>query len=411
MGLEFLCSNYSRDTITHDLWVSEEVYRNYELSIGVVLSIFLLIGIPWNSVVIIVILKNRLFVQPAIVLLLNLAVTDLLLCVLVMPFNIVSAFSGEFIFGSSDYVRCQVCQTGLIFSILLLMSVYNVTLLSLDRFLFVRVPLQYKEVITIKRVVFVLGTCWSVFTLVSLLPLLGIGSVSYTEIISACSIRYFSTGLNAAFIYLWAFVVLALVLPGVILLVTNIWMLCIVKKGLSKGFHRAVRNSVGPGGRPSSTTQLKDKYKRRQIRLLQVFGAIFCADLLTSLPTAVSLFLVAIVIVPGAVIFSRLCLLFQVVIHPILQVLLLQDIRYELAKLLKPCGRGSGATEAHSTCGRGSGGPLEEEEEEETDDTGQGGVVTGKCRILCRKLDMCAISLISYYSTSTEPASSTVQEV
>lgn len=140
--VDFVCSNYSRDVISPELWVLAEVYRDYTLSIGVVLSIFLLIGIPWNLVVIIVILKNRLFVQPAIVLLLNLAITDLFLCVLVMPLNIISAFSVEFIFGNSDYIRCQVCQTGLIFNILLLMSVYNVALLSLDRFLYVRIPLQ-----------------------------------------------------------------------------------------------------------------------------------------------------------------------------------------------------------------------------------------------------------------------------
>lgn len=181
---------------------------------------------------------------------------------------------------------------------------------------------------------------------------------------------------------------------------TNIWMLCIVKKGLSRGFHRAVRNSVGPGGRPSLTIQLKDKYRRNQIRLLQIFGAIFCADILTSLPTASSLFLTTIVIVPGVITFSRLCLLFQVVIHPILQVLLLNDIRYEIAKLLKPC---------TSYCRRGSSASLEENTEAHNACTCAGCLGGDKCRLLCRKLDMCAMALTSYYS-STEPACS-VQSV
>ena len=69
--------------------------------------IFLVVGIPSNILVIAAILKNKLLSHPTHLLLLNLAVSDILVCVLVMPFNIVTALAGRFIIGSSDYVRCQ----------------------------------------------------------------------------------------------------------------------------------------------------------------------------------------------------------------------------------------------------------------------------------------------------------------
>ena len=390
--LSFVCSNFSQDVISPELWVLEEVYRNYTLSIGVVLSIFLLIGIPWNSVVIIVILKNRLFVQPAIVLLLNLAVTDLLLCVLVMPFNIVSAFADEFLFGSSDYVRCQVCQMGIMLNILLLMSVYNVTLLSLDRFLYVRVPMRYEKIVTTKRVILVLTLCWFVFMLFSLLPLLGIGTIGFSQVISTCAIKASSMGPNIKYLYLWMYVAVACFVPIIILLVTNIWMLCIVKKGISKGFHRAVRNSLGQGGRPSLTIELKDKYKRNQIRLLQIFGAIFCANIITWVPILGSLILLVIVIVPGVVVFAHLCLLFQAVIHPILQVLLLRDIRVEFSHLFYLCSRQCRARFGRTLITA----PNDEDVNEDTE-----GVCSRKC-LCCSVLDTCAVVLTSYHSRAQQ---------
>ncbi len=142
------CLNFSQDTISPDLWTLSDDYFGPGIGVGIILAIFMLIAVPWNSFLIGIIIKKCLFKEPAILLLLNLAITDLLISLFFLPFNIIPALTGEYIFGNSDYTRCQVCQTGIVFSILLAVSIHNVALLSLDRFLYIKMPLKYKKIVT-----------------------------------------------------------------------------------------------------------------------------------------------------------------------------------------------------------------------------------------------------------------------
>ena len=94
------CSNFSGETLTVELWDLDDQYRDLTLTIGVVVTIYILLGILLNLAVIGIILKKRLFKQPAVLLLLNLTVTNFLICVLVLPFNAISALAGKFNFGN-----------------------------------------------------------------------------------------------------------------------------------------------------------------------------------------------------------------------------------------------------------------------------------------------------------------------
>ena len=237
MSVEFSCSNFSNDNVTSWLWSISPYFRVATLTKSSFLILFMLIGIPWNLLLIVIIIKKHLFQQPAILLLLNLAVTNLLLCLLVMPMNIIPAIAGEFIFGSSDYARCRVCHLTLIMSILLLMSVHNIALLSLDRFLYVKKPLQYQNIVTLKRVTAILVLCWLVITAFSILPVFGVGLVIFTEVLSACVLTWGVKGLNIHYVYYWVFVVCACLTSVTIFVITNIWMLCIMRKSLKKGLH------------------------------------------------------------------------------------------------------------------------------------------------------------------------------
>ena len=75
----------------------EDGNRQSVIVVAVFQFFFLVVGIPSNILVIAAILKNKLLSQPTHLLLLNLAVSDLLVYVLVMPFNIVTALAGRFI--------------------------------------------------------------------------------------------------------------------------------------------------------------------------------------------------------------------------------------------------------------------------------------------------------------------------
>lgn len=340
MGVSLVCSNYSDENLTFDLWELSDQFQDISLTIGAILSIFMLIGIPWNLTVIAIIIKKRLFKQPAVLLLLNLALTDLLLCVLVLPLHAVTAVSGHFVFGSSDRVRCLVCQTGILLTTLLLVSVYNIALLSVDRLLYVKKPMNYENIVTVKRVLAVLICFWVFFVAFSMLPFLGIGEISLGDVISTCTIVFSSIGTDDEdFVYLWVFIGAICILPVLVLFVANVWMLCIMSRTVSKGFHRQVSTiTMGNSRRQSLYTRLKDRYQNCQLRLLEVFGALFGVNFVTWLPTVLSLSLVtAGVIAPGFIAFAHLCLLSQVVFHPVLQVALLRDIRDAIANMCKHC--------------------------------------------------------------------------
>ena len=333
MSMEFACSNFSQNNVTPSLWSISSYFRVATLTMSSFLILFMLIGIPWNLVLIIIIIKKRLFKQPAILLLLNLAVTNFLLCLLVMPMQIIPGLAGEFIFGNSDYARCRVCYLTLIMSILLLMSVHNVALLSLDRFLYVKKPLQYQNIVTLKRVSAILALCWLVFTAFSILPVFGIGVVHFVQVLPACVLNFEERGLNIHNTYYWVFHVGACITPVTILLITNTWMLCIMKKSIRNGYARSKRNSIG--GR-KSLNSIRRKYARDQTRLSQIFVALFVSSIVTWLPIAIAIIMVAAAnfFVLEFTTFSFLCILSQPVIHPILQVLLLRDVRTVVAQ---PC--------------------------------------------------------------------------
>ena len=99
----------------------------------------------------------------------------------------------------TDY--CQFCQmNGIATDLLLLMSVYNLALLSLDRFLYVKKPLKYEEIVTVKRVVVVLVACWLLLIIFCLLPAFGVGKIALNTVVSTCTITISYYGPNLTFI-------------------------------------------------------------------------------------------------------------------------------------------------------------------------------------------------------------------
>ena len=123
--------NLSRNSVTPEYWDSASISGEFSANstaIAVILLLFLLVGLPANVVIIVSILHQKLYKEATHILLLNLAISDLLFCVLIIPINVTAGFAGGYIFGGSDYVRCQVCKTGVIFTAL---SVFSVNILGL----------------------------------------------------------------------------------------------------------------------------------------------------------------------------------------------------------------------------------------------------------------------------------------
>ncbi len=325
----------SSDELTPLRWISPDPQSS--LATGIVLLIYTVIGVPMILFIIIVILYKKLYKQPTHIVFLALAFNDLFMCLTYFPFNIISAFAGEFIFGSDDLTRCRVCKIGFIFPLFIHINVFFVALLSLDRFIFIRFPLYYPRLVTVKTTIVAVVVIVIVCIIISVPPLFGFGEIRFTHSISTCSL--YLLGLNPISgipnIHYEIFsIVVCIAGPVVVLLVTNTWLVSIVQKQLSKLYktNKEDKKSKDPVVVSEYDTAVSAKNKK-QWQLVKVFGGILVVNLLTWLPTILN---VSVLLALNQNFFSiphgffvTLYLLFcsQVFLHPLLKIYLIPDIR------------------------------------------------------------------------------------
>ena len=331
--VNFSCSdpNLSRDSLTDIVWrIASEgpSHENGVVIMAAIMIVFLIIAIPWNIVVMIAVVKKKLYREPAFVLLLNLIVADLLVYLFVMPFNIYSALAKEFTLGSTDYTRCQVCHT-IVSTIICLVyvSLFCLALMSLDRLVYIKWPLAYSKYVSIKLVLVVLLAVWILCIIISAFPAFGIGETKYANVLSSCSLIVGGeTHLTANFNYIVILVFVG-IFPFVTALVSNVWLLVLVCKTLYSGYNK---NMEKESCRPTTSEEvkvtkdkLKSDYQKQQLYLAQVFGALFAVNVITWIPTIfISLVSAAIGTdqVPApAFAFMFLAFVSQPAIHPILE--------------------------------------------------------------------------------------------
>lgn len=315
------------------------------LATGIVLLIYVMLGIPSCLLIIIGILWQKLYRHPTHILLMSLALNDLIMCVTYIPINIISAFAGEFIFGDNDLTRCHVCQTGVIFVIFVHFNVHVIGLLSLDRFLFIRFPLHYHRLVTVKTtIVAVLGT--TIFSiLISIPPLFKFGEIRFTHSISTCTLYLLGkTSLTKNIYYEVFSIVVTLSVVGVVLVVTNIWLICIVQKQLKKLYSTdklSKKTNKDLAGEESQQNASVNKMKnKKQLQLVKVFGGILLVNLITWTPDVLNVAVLLALnnkyftIPNGFFVSNYLFFLSQVFLHPLLQVYLIPDIRRLLGKVV-----------------------------------------------------------------------------
>ena len=324
-------SNVSSESITAAEWSSAvlgERNRVNGVIMAVVLTIFLVIGAFLNLAVIVSIVKKKLFSKPTFLLLLNLSVTDFFFCAIVMPFDIVTGFAGEFVFGSSDLVRCRVCKVGVIITILAFLSLHSVALISVDRLLFIKKPLRYHKIVTIERIVVIMVLTWCACIGISLPPLFGFGQINYIQKLFHCGLDLTSHNLYVILLVGEALVQL------LALVISSLWVALIAQKHLKQIYRTGDQQEIANQHRVAKKQILK-----RQFHLIRVFGAIIIANILTWIP--IMALAVGATIVDDIpieyIVFSYLCFLFQPVVHPLLEASLISEIEFPFLKRLRPC--------------------------------------------------------------------------
>ena len=338
----FTCSalDLSRDSATEEVWTlqtEDRAHLDSVRSIAAFQIIYLVVGIPWNLLVIGVLLK-KLFSKPTHLLLLNLALSDLLVCVCVMPFNIITGLAGRFFIGSSDYARCQVCHFYVITIIIMIYSsLFTVAIMSIDRLIYIKLPLRYNKIITVKKMFFLLVLTWVLSIFIGLPPVFGFGEIRFSNIVGSCT-NIFSarTRLGESMNYI-IFLVLVALVPFITTLVCNIWLLSIACRTVKLRYAKSVRNLNSD----QHVSRMKSKHNQQQIRLAQVFGAIFVVNIMTWLPTAAISVLSGVLgsenVPPEAFSFVFLAFLSQPAIHPILETFLVARVRNLFLKYIRCC--------------------------------------------------------------------------
>ncbi|KAF7261904.1 hypothetical protein EG68_00912 [Paragonimus skrjabini miyazakii] len=135
--------------------------------VGLVLITLTLLTAGGNLLIGLAILLVRRLRNPANLLILNLALADFLISVLVLPFAIAYQLKGYWPFGQ------QVCNVFLLLDVLLCTaSILNLCAISVDRYLAITKPLNYAASRTSKRMLWMIIICWLMAALISIPPVL-----------------------------------------------------------------------------------------------------------------------------------------------------------------------------------------------------------------------------------------------
>ncbi|KAM4049783.1 cholecystokinin receptor type A [Anomaloglossus baeobatrachus] len=130
-------------------------------------SLIFLLGVLGNSLVIVVLIRNKRMRTVTNIFLLSLAVSDLMLCLFCIPFTLIPNLLEDFIFGST------VCSAAFYFmGISVSVSTFNLVAISLERYSAICKPLQSRVWQTKSHALKVIAVTWFLsFTIMSPYPI------------------------------------------------------------------------------------------------------------------------------------------------------------------------------------------------------------------------------------------------
>jgi len=266
LNLESLSRNF-----TSDAWrVSPVLLTSVPLVVLTCLAYFIyfFIAFPWNLLILVAVIKGKLYKEPAYLLLMNLMAVDLVWCLYVFVIDIVVVGNREFIFGSSDYMRCYFCRFYVMSTILL--NVTSVTLLAAmaaDRLAYVKYPMKYSKNVSLKATPAVVAASWLLSFLFSFPLLINFGEVR--------AFRYAGCKLHFRGSLGYICFLLVLVVPlSVLLILSNTWVMVISHRNRRAKLSRQLEYNT------NVTRKVKKTYCKEKFLITNVFGGIIAFNVL-----------------------------------------------------------------------------------------------------------------------------------
>ncbi|XP_063059838.1 alpha-1A adrenergic receptor [Engraulis encrasicolus] len=157
--------NSTNVTETQD---SNRIALSRAVPLAMVLGAFIVFAIVGNILVILSVVCNRHLRIPTNYFIINLAIADLLLGTTVLPVSATLEILNYWVFGR---IFCDIwaavdvlCCTA---------SIMSLCVISIDRYIGVRYPLQYPSIVTEKRAILAMLGVWALAIVISIGPLLG----------------------------------------------------------------------------------------------------------------------------------------------------------------------------------------------------------------------------------------------
>ena len=281
-----------RGRLTDEYWdySLQGVEKQTHTSTAFLILIFLS-SVPLNMYVFGRILWKRLQSEPTYMLLLNLCVSDLVMCSAIL-FNIITGLSGHYSFGSTDYIRCHVCKIAVVFIVANLVTAFNVALLSIDRCVYFVRPLRYPIHVTPRRTGVAIAGIWILGVLIPISALAGYGDVGFSF---GCGFIFVNHRHIQRSYALLALNIIAFSVVAVVIAVTNILVLRIVYKqtksvrvGVAMGTEMQVLGNRTEQTESAEQQKERDAQKReskKQFKMWKVFGSIVFVNFITLMPT------------------------------------------------------------------------------------------------------------------------------
>lgn len=243
--------------------------------ITVVVFLLMILGLFWNLLILTIVIKRRLYTKhPTIVLLINLAIINIVVCIFVIPLNIAAGIKGGFNFGGSDAARWRVCKIGVTYSIAIFAALTNLALLSIDCLVYIKLALKYDTIVTNRRMIIAIIIAWIFSIAISIPTLIGFGEILFSTGIGSCIMNFGGTFPYVKNRHFLIFLCIATLIPLLTLIVANVWVMCTAQKYIIKRLRERMR--------AHSKNESKPGYcSTAQINLIKVYAAVFLTYIFT----------------------------------------------------------------------------------------------------------------------------------
>ena len=206
--------------------------------------------------------------------LMSLTLCDLVMSSVFMPFTVITAGAGEWIFGANEKEKLAVCQfVALVFSLSVSASVHTLAAISFERFLFIVKPARHRQIMKPWVAVLVVLGIMLAAIVFNIIPFLGLGEYGFSPAIASCIPIW--DGNTGYVIY----VTTESTIPFGIIFVTTIWTFLFTRRFIRRRYQHQRSISV-----ESINVVHKQDYNHRMRNLFGIFGMLLLANAISFLP-------------------------------------------------------------------------------------------------------------------------------